>query len=211
MRSTDAFAYSLAKSIASAGASAAAGYLASKSGLGGFASTLAASLAESYVANSMDAQLAPPEAKRTKTESKLSSISTASTVSFNHNGNGFRAVNVSMDGRDLGEVIHAVKSQIFDEALAQNLPTEEAVKSVTECTKLLEDNANSVKSAQEAMEQIDRNCQAKMAEKLIEVADESPIDAQCEAQQVNLTEIVDSILEAADQKIEILNQKNSGN
>ena len=54
LSSADAFAYSFGSSITSSAVSACLGMLASKSGLGGFISTIVASMAGSYTANPID-------------------------------------------------------------------------------------------------------------------------------------------------------------
>lgn len=94
--------------------------LASKAGLGGFISTIAASMAESYVANSMD-----------KTAEKPTKISETSRISFEHNGTGFSTVNTGFNQDELNDVINKIKSNIFSEALDNDISVTEVVESIT--------------------------------------------------------------------------------
>lgn len=115
LSSPDAFAYSLGRSLASSAASAGVGMLASQAGLGGFVSTIAASLAGRYVAGD---------------DSR--GIKEVSSVAFERNGQGFQAVNIGFDKSEFDTVVNKIKENIFNEALNNGLPTAQAVRKVQE-------------------------------------------------------------------------------
>ncbi len=123
LSSADAFAYSLGRGLASAASSAGVGMLASEAGLGGFVSTIAASLAGAYVNSEVMPQIRDDNHRPT-------GLGSNSTVSYEHNGQGFNAINLDFDKSELDAVINKIKENIFTEALDRKLTTKQAVHKV---------------------------------------------------------------------------------
>ncbi|MBR1734447.1 MAG: hypothetical protein IJ730_03210, partial [Alphaproteobacteria bacterium] len=121
LSSPDAFAYSLGRGLASAAASAGVGMLASEAGLGGFVSSLAASLAGAYVNSEVMPQMRDAEHRPT-------GLGSTGTVEMEHNGCNFRSMQIDFDQTEFNHVIDQVKAKVFDEALDKGLPTQEAVQ-----------------------------------------------------------------------------------
>ena len=115
--------------------------LASKSGLGGFISTLSASLAGSYVNGTID-----------EATGRLTTISETSRVEFEHNGSGFKAVNVGFNQHELNDVIRKIKENIFAESLDEQHPTELVVKRIE---TIEQDIATGQKDVEKTAEHVD--------------------------------------------------------
>ena len=156
LSSADAFAYSLGRGLASAATSAGVGMLASEAGLGGFVSSLAASLAGAYV----NTELLPQEGRNSPSESRLPSISTNSNISFEHNGSGLRAENLDFNKEEVNQLINDIKTYVFNEALDQNLDVGEAVERVEVlgdwAEKLVTEAKEEGKSDEEAKEEVNQ-------------------------------------------------------
>ena len=126
LTSADSFAYSLGRSLASSAASAGVGLVASRAGLGGFVSTIAASLAGTYV----NTNLLPLQRNEQPTnhESRLPSITSNGTVSYERNGDGFQAINVDFDKAELDAIIDKIRENIFAEALDRGASPQEVAE-----------------------------------------------------------------------------------
>ncbi len=121
LSSPDAFAYSLGRSLASAATSAGVGMLASEAGLGGFVSSLAASLAGAYVNSEVMPQMHDAEHRPT-------GLGSNSTVSYEHNEQGFNAINLEFDRTELDTVINKIRTNIFAEALDAGASSQEVAE-----------------------------------------------------------------------------------
>ena len=121
LSSADAFAYSLGRGLASAATSAGVGMLASEAGLGGFVSTIAASLAGAYVNSEVMPQMRDADHRPT-------GLGSTGTLEMEHDGHGFRSTQIDFDRTEFNHVIDLVKAKVFDEALDKGLPTQEAVQ-----------------------------------------------------------------------------------
>jgi adhesin HecA-like repeat protein len=126
LSSPDAFAYTLGRGLLSAAASGAVGMLASEAGLGGFVSSLAASLTGAYV----NSEIMPQRNFSGDPHRTPSGLSSNSSIEIQHNGRGFKAVNVDFNAAAFRETINEVKARIFDECLDQNIPVEVATEIV---------------------------------------------------------------------------------
>ena len=123
LSSADAFAYSLGRGLASAATSAGVGMLASEAGLGGFVSSLAASLAGAYVNSEVMPQMHDAEHRPT-------GLGSTGTVEMEHNGHGFRSTQIDFDRTEFNNVIDLVKAKVFDEALNENADTETTIERI---------------------------------------------------------------------------------
>ena len=121
LSSPDAFAYSLGRGLASAASSARVGMLASEAGLGGFVSSLAASLAGAYVNSEIMPQMRDANHRPT-------GLGSTGTVEMEHDGHSFRSTQIDFDRTEFNQVIDQVKAKVFSEALDKGLPTQEAVQ-----------------------------------------------------------------------------------
>ena len=121
LSSPDAFAYSLGRGLASAASSARVGMLASEAGLGGFVSSLAASLAGAYVNSEIMPQMRDAN-------HRPSGLGSTGTVEMEHDGHSFRSTQIDFDRTEFNQVIDQVKAKVFSEALDKGLPTQEAVQ-----------------------------------------------------------------------------------
>ena len=173
LTSADGFAYSLGRNIASSAASMGVGMLASEAGLGGFVSTIAASLAGSYVNAELmpQAKVEVPEYEKRK----LLKITTNSSVSYDRNGKGFRAENLDFNKAEVEQLIHDVKTKIFGDALDRNLPTEDAVKEVQKVEKETREflEKEEVKQTVKKLKKINKELK-KVEEKQKKLEEETP-------------------------------------
>lgn len=124
--SADAFAYSLGRSLASSAASAGVGLVASHAGLGGFVSTVAASLAGTYVNTNL--LPLPRNEQPTNQESRLPGITSNGTVSYERNGDGFQAINLDFDKAEFDAIIGKIRENIFAEALDEGASPQEVAE-----------------------------------------------------------------------------------
>jgi hypothetical protein len=97
--------------------SAGVGILASKIGLGGFVSSVAASLAGAYV----NAEVMP---RRNGSDAP----SSTGHVEYSHNGQGFRAVGIDISSEQLRATIDKLKENFYAECLDQEVPVEVATE-----------------------------------------------------------------------------------
>jgi hypothetical protein len=126
LSSPDAFAYSLGRSLLSSAAAAGVGTLASEAGLGGFVSSLAASLAGTYV----NSEVMPQRNFSDDPNWRPTGLGFTGSVEFEHNGHGFHAVNIDFNQKAFRETIDNLKTRILGECLDQNIPVEEAMEIV---------------------------------------------------------------------------------
>ncbi len=147
--------------------------LASEAGLGGFVSTIAATLAGSYVNAELmsQAKVETPENEK----SKLPKIETNSSISYDHNGRGFRAENLDFNKEEVAQLVNEIKARVFDDAFDRNLPTEEAVKEVQKTTKEAEEflEKEEVKETVKELKKINKKLK-KVEEKQKKLEDETP-------------------------------------
>lgn len=115
LTSADGFAYSLGRSVASAAASAGVGIAASDAGMGGFVSSISASLAGTAVNQA------------TQSRPGLG-LGSNSSVSYGRNGKEFKAICIEFDQAEFNRVIDGVKAKVFGRALDEEMSVPEAVE-----------------------------------------------------------------------------------
>lgn len=215
LSSADAFAYSLGRNIASAATSAGVGLAASKAGLGGFVSSIAASLAGSYV----NSEMLPPHAPF--------ALGSTSNVSFDHNGDGFSAVNLDFDKNefknflnkvdkaisgsmteDEAEVIAStIKKRVFDDALDANLDENKLAgmqKSADSAVKKLHEIDTSITID---IKKIDEHAENEVQAKVVDIADNLPITERHRMARENLNILSNAVRDAANQKIQVAEKR----
>ena len=200
LSSPDAFAYSLGRGLASTAASAGVGMLASEAGLGGFVSSLAASLAGAYVNSEVMPQMHDAEHRPT-------GLGSTGTVEMEHDSRGFRSTQIDFDRTEFNHVIDQVKAKVFDEALDKGLSTQEAVQIAKDSETALQKASITVETTETSLQDIDEHTKADVQEKIIEVLDDAPVAVKCQAQRENLNVLSSSVRNAAQQKIQVLNQQ----
>jgi hypothetical protein len=146
----------------SSATSAGVGMLASEAGLGGFVSSLAASLAGAYV----NAEVMPQRNFSDDPNWKPTGLGSTGSVEFDHDGRGFHAINVDFNQQAFNETIDNLKSRIFEECLDQNIPVEDAMEIVEEQVAAFTEEA--IELAQEAKE---------LQKPIIEEAPASPVQS----------------------------------
>ena len=200
LSSADAFAYSLGRGLASAAASAGVGMLASEAGLGGFVSSLAASLAGTYVNSEVMPQMRDADHRPT-------GLGSTGTLEIEHDGHGFRSTQIDFDRTEFNNVIDSVKAKVFGEALDKGLPTQEAVQIAKDSEIALQKASITVETTETSLQDIDEHTKADVQEKIIEVPDDAPVAVKRQAQRENLNVLSSSVRNAAQQKIQVLNQQ----
>ena len=118
----------------SAAASGAVGIAASEAGLGGFVSTLAASLAGAYV----NSEVMPQKDFSNNPNWKPTGLGSTGTLEYNRDGKEFKAISIDYNSAEFHKTIDAVKVRIYGECLEQGLPTKQAVEAAHEIEEFLE-------------------------------------------------------------------------
>ena len=154
--------------------------LASEAGLGGFVSSLAASLAGAYVNSEVMPQMHDAEHRPT-------GLGSTGTVEMEHNGHGFRSTQIDFDQDEFNRFLEKIHSEIFGDALDKN----EVVASLTERIR------NGDRKALEAYRQIkqaENSVRAKIIDKLTEQGATPE-----EIEQVLLNSRINGIVEASNE------------
>jgi hypothetical protein len=174
--------------------------LASEADLGGFVSSLAASLAGSYV----NSEVMPQISDKTHRPTGLGSNG---SVEFEHDGSGFHAVNIDFDRREFQATIDAVKAKIFEKCLDQNVPVESAAQLAREVEGDLREIQQKVESREQEFSAIDDQMKLEIEEKIIEVSADTLVVERRRAERENLNTVSQTIRKNAQEKSRLIDAK----
>ncbi len=163
-------------------------------------SSLAASLAGAYVNSEVMPQMHDAEHRPT-------GLGSTGTVEMEHDSRGFRSTQIDFDRTEFNNVIDQVKAKVFDEALDKGLSTQEAVQIAKDSETALQKASITVETTETSLQDIDEHTKADVQEKIIEVLDDAPVAVKRQAQRENLNVLSSSVRNAAQQKIQVLNQQ----
>ena len=166
--------------------------LASEAGLGGFVSTIAASLAGAYVNSEVMPQIRDADHRPT-------GLGSTGTIEMEHDGHGFRSTQIDFDQVEFNHVIDLVKAKVFGEALDKDLPTQEAVQIAKDSETSLQKVSITVETTETSLQDIDEHTKADVQEKIIEVPDDAPVTVKRQTQRENLNVLSSSVRNAAQQ------------
>jgi hypothetical protein len=177
--------------------------LASEAGLGGFVSSLAASLAGTYV----NSEIMPQRNFSDDPNWKPSALGSTGSVEFGHDGHGFHATNVDFNQQAFKETIDSLKAKIFEQCLDQNVSVEEAVFLARKTESDLTEVTNGIAAASSAVQEIDRQAKEEVQHKIVEVPDEAPVVVKRQAERENLNTLSTTVRKSAQEKIHIIDQQ----
>jgi adhesin HecA-like repeat protein len=203
LSSPEAFAYTLGRGLLSSAASAGVGMLASEAGLGGFVSSLAASIAGSYV----NSELMPQRNFSDDPNWRPTGLGSNSSVQFEHDGRGFHAINVDFNQREFQATIDAVKTKIFEKSLDQGEPVAETVDLIRKTESDLTEIVNDAAATDAIFNEIDQHAKTETQAKIIEVAEDAPVALKRQAQRENLNTLSTTVRKSAQEKIRVIDEK----
>jgi hypothetical protein len=199
LSSPDAFAYTLGRSILSSMASAGVGMLASEAGLGGFVSSVAASLAGAYI----NAEVMPQISDETHRPTGLGSTG---YVEFERNSHGFHAIGVDFDEKAFRATLDEVKSKIFEKGLERNTPPEDVMQLTQEVESDFGEVQTKIETLDQKVSEIDLQSKAETQSQIFDVPDDVPMVVKRQTGRRNLEVLSRDVRKNAQAKLDAVNE-----